>query len=54
MFCLHACMCTFCVLVPSDIRRKRWIPWNWNLLMVVSYHVDAGTRVWVLARAINH
>lgn len=41
VFCSHICLCTVCVLSAVEVRRGRWIPWNWS-------HGRLWVIIWVL------
>lgn len=47
---LYACLCTTCVLVPTEVRRECWIFYNWiyrQLLLL-------GSKPWSYGRAVSH
>lgn len=37
VFCLHKFMCTTCILVPREARRKHQMSWNQKLEIIVNY-----------------
>lgn len=47
------CVCVDCmyVCVPTVVRWWCWVPWNWTFQVILSHHVGAGNRTWILCKS---
>lgn len=48
VFCLHACLCTVCMIGAQECQKRVWDPQELELQMLVSLHVGVGNQTLVL------
>lgn len=53
--CVRCCefMCTMCMKEPTEVRRGRWIPWNWSYRLLWAVMWVLGTKFRAFARAVS-